>query len=68
MKKIFKWAGYILLPIIILLFVVLLTWEHLSYFVLKKAAQYYAERENIALDIGTISGRPLSETTIENIF
>lgn len=67
MKKFFKWAGYVLLSFSILLFVVLLNWESVSYFVVKKIAQFYAGREHITFEIGAISGQPFSHTVLENI-
>jgi hypothetical protein len=67
MKKLFKRTGYIILPIAILLFVLLLNWESAGYYVLKKVAQFHAGRAHIVLNIGRISGNPFSETTLENI-
>ena len=67
MKKIIKWGGYVALPFIILSLVVLLKWESISYYGLRKIAQLYAGKSNISLEIGRISGSPLSETTLENV-
>jgi len=67
MKKIVKWAGCLLVPVVILFFAVFLNREPLSYFIVQKAAQYFAGRVHIAVDIGAISGRPLSETTLNNV-
>jgi hypothetical protein len=67
MKKFFKWAGYVLLSFIILLFVVLINWESVSYFTVKKIVQFYAGREHITFEIGAISGRPFSQTTLANV-
>jgi hypothetical protein len=63
----FNRAGYTILPIAVLLFVLLLNWESAGYYVLKKVAQFYAGRAHIVLNIGRISGNPFSETTLENI-
>ena len=67
MKKFFKWAGYVLLSFIILLFVVLINWESVSYFTVKKIVQFYAGRGHITFEIGAISGRPFSQTTLANV-
>jgi hypothetical protein len=67
MKRIFKWASYVLLPIVILSLTVLLKWESISYYGLSKVAGYYAEREHVVLNIGSISGNPLSKTTFETL-
>ena len=67
MKKFIKRAGYAILPIVLLLFVVLLNRESVSHYVLKNVAQFYAGRAHIALDIGRISGNPFSETTVDSI-
>ena len=55
------------MPIAIFVSVGLLNWESISYYTLKKAAQFYAGRVDIALDIGSISGKPFSETIFENV-
>jgi hypothetical protein len=67
MKKIFKWAGYALLFLSIILFAVFLQWESISYFTLRKVTQFYAHRAGINFDIGRIRGKPFSETTIEKL-
>ena len=67
MKKFIKRAGYAILPIVLLLFVVLLNRESVSHYVFKNVAQFYAGRAHIALDIGRISGNPFSETTVDSI-
>jgi autotransporter translocation and assembly factor TamB len=67
MKRILKWAGYLLLSVTILFLIGLLKWESLTYIIVQKAAQHYAGRAQIDLDISTIGGNPFSETTIGNI-
>ena len=67
MRKIPQWVAYVALPIIILLLVVFLKWESISYFALRNVAQFYAGKADIALDIGSISGNPYNHTTLENV-
>ena len=67
MKKFFKRAGFVLLPIIVLLLVVILKWESIAYFALRKIIQHYGDRSYIAIEIGGISGKPFSETTMDTI-
>ena len=67
MKRIVQWAGYGAIPIIIVLLAVLLKWESISYYTLRKATLFFADRSNIFLEIGGISGSPLSETTLKNL-
>jgi hypothetical protein len=67
MKKSTKWAVYVLLPIIIMLSAVFLLWEQVSYFAIRKAAEHYAGRANITLEISGIAGSPLSKTTITGL-
>ncbi|MFC1844164.1 translocation/assembly module TamB domain-containing protein, partial [Thermodesulfobacteriota bacterium] len=62
-----KWAGYVSLSFGILLLTFILKWESISYYGLSKVARYYAEREHVVLDIGRISGNPLSKTTFETL-
>ena len=67
MKKFYKWAGYVSLSFVILIFVVLLNWESASYYIVKKVAHFYAGRAEIALDIGSIGGTLFSETTLDAV-
>ena len=67
MKKSTKLGAYVLLPIIILLSVIFLLREQVSYFVLWKVAEHLAGREGISLEIGGIEGDLLSKTTIRNL-
>ena len=67
MKRFLKWAGYLLVFITTLMIAGFLAWDSVSYFVAGKAAQFYASKADIVLDIGRVSGRPFSETTVENI-
>ena len=67
MKRLFKVAGYVVLPLAILFFIFLLNRESVSRFILKNVAQFYAGRAHIALDIDRISGNPFSATILENI-
>ena len=65
MKKILRRAGYLLLPILIVLFIAIQHWEAITYFTLRKAALFYAGREGIILDMGAISGSPLSNIKVD---
>ena len=67
MKRVLKWTGLGLLFISILFFMVFLNRESLGYFALRKAAQFYAEKADLALDIGSISATPFSEITVGNL-
>jgi hypothetical protein len=67
MKRTHQLTVALLLPIAILFSVGLLNWESISYFTLRKVAQLYAGRADIALDIGSIGGNPFSETTLEHL-
>ena len=67
MKRFPKWAGYLLLPIIILVLIGLLSWESVSYYVLKNSLKFIAAKEHIALDVNRIHGKLFSETTIKDI-
>jgi hypothetical protein len=67
MKRFLKWAGYLLLFIVIFTVAGFLAWDSVSYFIAGKVAQFYARRADIVLDIGGVRGRPFSETTVENI-
>ncbi|KPJ99067.1 MAG: hypothetical protein AMJ60_06210 [Desulfobacterales bacterium SG8_35] len=67
MKKVLKWAGYVALAIAIFLLAVFLNRESLSYYTLRKGAQFYAGRADIALAFGRVGGNIFSETTLENI-
>jgi hypothetical protein len=67
MKKSTKLGAYVLLPIIILLSVIFLLRDQVSYFVLWKVAEHLAGREGISLEIGGIEGDLLSKTTIRNL-
>ena len=66
MKKIFKWAGYVILPLVIV-FAVALFWEPITYFILGKVIRYYAAGADIALELGKVSGNPFSSSRIERI-
>ncbi len=67
MRKIPQWAAYVALPLIIVISAVLLKWESISYYTLRKAALYYAGKAHIALDLGSIGGSPLHLTSLENV-
>ncbi len=67
MNKILKRAGFVFLPLIILLIALFLYREQVSYYILKNIAQFYAGREHIHLSVGRISGSPFSGTNFSAI-
>ncbi len=67
MNKFFKRAGYVLLPVAIILLVAILKWESITYFGLRKIAQFYGDRSHIVFEVDRISGNPFSETTLDTV-
>jgi hypothetical protein len=67
MNRFPRWAGYLVLTLFILFFILLLNWQAVFYYVLKNVAQVYSGRVDITLDLGAINGKPFSETTFANV-
>jgi len=67
MKRLPKWAGILLVSIIILILTGSLVWESAGYYILKRAIFSLAAREHVALEVNSIHGKIFSETTIEQI-
>ena len=67
MKKLFKRAVYVLLPIVILILVAILKWEPITYFALGKIVRFYGNRSHIVLEIGGMKGKPFTETTLDAV-
>ena len=67
MKRFFIWTGCLFLPLVLLILIGFMSWEPVSFYVLKKAVRFFAAGENIALDVNRIQGRLFSEITLDNL-
>ncbi len=67
MKKSFRKAVYWLSSFIIVILLIILTWEFTSGVALKHLARFFADRAGIALDIGSVGGGIFYESVLTDV-